>query len=308
MKKLLIILSILFIAAAGFTEGDVSKEDGKSEQIDLAYYENLIPLHEGKFPPGPNDWMMHHREAGQSIFQYIKSKPIRPDPMRKYIYIVLLGEFDDTYKEIVASTGKFMEAYFQLEVKFLDPLALSLIPDDARREHPFTKDKQILSTYVMEEVLMPRLPEDAFSLIAFTTSDLWPGEGWNFVFGQASIEDRVGVWSMYRNGNPHKNKEDYAVCLLRTIKTGTHEMGHMFSIPHCPHYECNMNGSNHRQESDRRPLWLCPVDLAKLSWNLTGDPQKRYEDLIRVSKEFLLNHEADFFKRSMDSHPQRTVR
>jgi len=303
MNKLITIVLILLMATAVFAEGDVSKEDGKSEQIDIAYYENLIPLHEVKLPPGPSDWMMHHREAGQSIFEYIESKPVRPDPMRKYIYVVLLGEFDDTYKEIVDSTGKFMEAYFQLEVKFSDPLDLSLIPDDAHRDHPVTKDKQILTNYVMEEVLIPRLPEDAFSLIAFTTSDLWPGEGWNFVFGQASIEDRVGVWSMYRNGNPHKSQKDYEICLLRTIKTGTHEVGHMFSIGHCPYYECNMNGSNHRQESDQRPLWLCPVDLAKLSWNLKSHPQNRYEDLIRVSEELRLNHEADFFKRSIHLDP-----
>ena len=38
------------------------------------------------------------------------------------------------------------------------------------------------------------LPKDAFAFVAFTSSDLWPGEGWNFVFGQASMEGRIGVW------------------------------------------------------------------------------------------------------------------
>ena len=47
--------------------------------------------------------------------------------------------------------------------------------------------KQILTTHVLGEVLKPRLPKDAAAYIAFTASDLWPGEGWNFVFGQATL-------------------------------------------------------------------------------------------------------------------------
>ena len=40
--------------------------------------------------------------------------------------------------------------------------------------------------------------------------------------------------------------------------TATHETGHMFSMLHCTAYECCMCGSNHREESDRRPVYLCP--------------------------------------------------
>ena len=39
-------------------------------------------------------------------------------------------------------------------------------------------------------------------MLAITAFDLWPGPGWNFVFGQASLTERVGVWSMARNGDP----------------------------------------------------------------------------------------------------------
>ena len=276
---------------------DTPRAEIPPEQIE--YLQERLLLHQLKTPPGPLDWMTHNHEPKQSIFQYIDSFPIRPDEHRKYIYIVLLGEFDKTYQKIIDSTAKFMQAYFQMEIKFLDPLDLSIIQDKAQRIHPLTKDKQILSTYVMEEILMPRLPEDAFSLIAFTTSDLWPGAGWNFVFGQASIDDRVGVWSIYRNGDPHQSNEDYQLSLLRTIKTGTHEVGHMFSMPHCPLFECSMNGSNHRQESDQRPLWLCPIDLGKLRWNIDFDPQKRYEDLMKVSAELGFTGAKDFYERSL---------
>lgn len=270
-----------------------------TEDVDLSAFERLIPLHEVKLPPGPYDWMAQHPEPDQGFYDYIKNNPVRPDGQRKYIYIVLLGEFDAARHDLIQDTARYIEAYFQLPVKWLEPLGLEVIPDSARRLHPQTRDKQILTSYVIEEVLLPRLPDDAVALTAFTSSDLWPGMGWNFVFGQASIDDRVGVWSIYRNGNPNL-KSERQICLLRTVKTGTHELGHMFSMHHCPYYECNMNGANHRKESDRRPLWLCPVCLSKITWNLQVDPAKRYKDLIKVSDELGLDKEREFFQQSLD--------
>jgi len=56
-------------------------------------------------------------------------------------------------------------------------------------------DRQVLAGYVLDSVLKPRLPGDAAACIAVTASDLWPGEGWNFVSGEASLQDRVAVKS-----------------------------------------------------------------------------------------------------------------
>ncbi|MCA9401967.1 MAG: hypothetical protein KC713_10085, partial [Candidatus Omnitrophica bacterium] len=199
-------------------------------------YISLLSLHQTKRPPGPYDWMAMHAEAGQGFEDFIKSHPLVPDETRKIIYITLLGDFDATQQSIIEQTARFIEVYFQQPVKFAEAIPLSNIPAHARRLHPQTKDPQILSSYVIEEVLIPTLPNDAFCYIAFTSSDLWPGEGWNFVFGQASIEDRVGVWSIYRNGDPKTSEEARKVCLMRTIKTGTHEIGHMFGLHHCIFY------------------------------------------------------------------------
>lgn len=43
----------------------------------------------------------------------------------------------------------------------------------------------------------------------------------------------------------------------------THEIGHMFGIKHCQWFNCVMQGSNHLEESDRRPLDFCPICLRK---------------------------------------------
>ena len=62
----------------------------------------------------------------------------------------------------------------------------------------------MLSTYVLDDVLLPDRPRDALAYLAVTARDLWPGDGWNFVFGEANLRARFGVLSIYRNGHPAK--------------------------------------------------------------------------------------------------------
>ncbi len=264
-----------------------------------APFQRLLPLHEKLGPPTPGDWLAEHKEPGQSYSQYLRDRPIRVDQRHRVIYIQPLGAFDPTQQKMLDQTAEFLRIYFQLPVKIRDRLSLDLIPASARREHPTWHVKQILSTYVLDEVLQPRLPADACAYIALTTSDLWPGRGWNFVFGQASLSERVGVWSIARNGDPHAGDSAFRQCLLRTIKTASHEIGHMFSMQHCTFYECNMCGSNHRQEGDRRPLWLCPHCLAKLCYATGADPVKRFKDLAAFSKREGLKSEREFYEKSL---------
>src|SRR5207302_2667502 len=115
-------------------------------------------------------------------------------------------------------------------------------------------------------------PDDALAYLALTASDLWPGEGWNFVFGQANLRQRLGVWSLYRNGDPGADAASYRRCLRRTLATATHEMGHVLTLKHCTAFSCLMNGSNHQEERDSRPLHPCPVCQHKLLWNLQAEP------------------------------------
>ncbi|HQO57140.1 MAG TPA: archaemetzincin [Candidatus Omnitrophota bacterium] len=259
----------------------------------------LFPVHRLKVAPGPYDWLAVHSEPGQDFSDYTASSPVLPDALRHVIYIVLIGDFDAERTRILEETAEFIRAYYTLPVKFLPAIGNDAVPAEARRVHPQTGDPQILTTYVIESLLKPLKPDDAFCLIGFASQDLWPGEGWNFVFGQASLPDRVGVWSIYRNGDPQESLEARKVCLLRTIKTGVHEIGHMFSMHHCIFFECNMNGSNHRMESDARPVWLCPVCLRKLMWGLNQNPVRWFEALMEVCGRLGLKEEEAFYSRSI---------
>jgi archaemetzincin len=258
--------------------------------------EKLRPLHEKMKPPQPGDWLTRHKEPGQTFFEYIANQPVVPRGERSVLYIQPLGEFTRRQRKIVMLAAEFMGIYFNLRVRMLADLPLSEIPARARRVHPMWGDKQILTGYVLAKVLKPRLPKDAAAYIALTSSDLWPGEGWNFVFGMASLHERVGVWSIYRFGDPDR---EYELCLLRTLKIATHETGHMFSIEHCTAYECNMCGCNSQGESDRRPLALCPEDVAKVWWGTEADPVERYTKLRDFCRRENLKAEAAFYEKSL---------
>ena len=56
---------------------------------------------------------------------------------------------------------------------------------------------------------------------------------------KAAPEQGVGIWSIYRNGDPEKSPEELKLCLMRTIQTAAHELGHvsMFMTKKKPHTE-----------------------------------------------------------------------
>ena len=265
----------------------------------LATIERLKPLHQKLGKPKPGDWLDRHDESGQTFRQYLQVRAVTPTGRRTVIYVQPLGEFTEKQRQIVELSAEYLGIYMNRPVKILADLPLSIIPDDARRTHPQWKVKQILTTYVLNDVLKPRLPDDAAAYIAFTAMDLWPGRGWNFVFGQASLRNRVGVWSINRNGDPSKDDAAFLLCLRRTLKTATHETGHMFSMRHCTAYKCNMCGSNHREESDRHPLYLCPECHAKVSWATAAAPVARYRRLAEFCQKYGLKAEHSYFKKAV---------
>uniref|UniRef100_F7FPH8 Archaemetzincin-2 n=1 Tax=Callithrix jacchus TaxID=9483 RepID=F7FPH8_CALJA len=155
--------------------------------------------------------------------------------------------------------------------------------------------------------LKKKKPEDAFCIVGITMIDLYPRDSWNFVFGQASLTDGVGIFSFARYGSDFyslrcegkvkklkkTSSSDYSifdnyyipeitsVLLLRSCKTLTHEIGHIFGLRHCQWLACLMQGSNHLEEADRRPLNLCPICLRKLQCAIGFSIVERYKALVQ---------------------------
>jgi len=264
-----------------------------------AMIETLRPLYQELDEPKPGEWLYDHEEKGQTFAQYVASDPLVPDEVHRTIYVQPLGAFSTEQRRVLLLTAEFLGLYFDLPVTTLPVLPLKDVAPAALRRHPDWGMRQLLTRYVLDDILLPALPEDAFSLIGITTMDLWPGKGWNFVFGQASLRNRVGVWSIYRFGDPDLRPLDFRRCLRRTIATASHELGHMFSMRHCTAYQCNMGGSNSMEESDRGPLALCPECLAKVCWATGADPVQRYQGLEAFTRQHGFTEAADFYQASL---------
>lgn len=280
--------------AAGF-EFKVSKKELKNDRL------KLVPLHQQLGKPKRDEWLAEHKEPGQTFDQYLSCDPIIPWGIRDTIYIQPIGGFSAEQQKVLDETVAFMKIFFDRDVIVQSAIPLEKVPAEARRVHPAWGDQQILSTYVLHSVLKPGLPENAAVGLAFTASDLWPGEGWNFVFGQASLRSRVGVWSIYRNGDPAVSDSAYQLCLRRTIKTAIHETSHMFTMWHCILYECGMCGSNHRTESDQRPIYFCPECDMKVCWATQQKPLERYQKLLNFCRDHGLEDEADLYAKSIEA-------
>lgn len=268
-----------------------------SENLYPDLEDRLRPLGEPLEPPRPGDWLAEHREKGQTFRQYLAANPVRRDRDLTTIYLCLIGNFDAAQQSIIDLTCEYLSLFFDCPVTVRYTVPISDIPAHAKRKHPEWGDRQLLSTYILDNLLLPDRPDDALAYLALTARDLWPGDGWNFVFGEAKLRDRVGVWSIYRNGHPAKGAKAFRLCLRRTMMIAAHETGHILTMQHCIAHRCLMNGVNHQEERDSRPLNPCPVCLRKLCWNLQVEP----EVYLRRLAEFCRAHgfeEAELLERA----------
>jgi archaemetzincin len=272
--------------------------DDRKENLYPDIEDRLRPLAEPLPEPEAGDWLAEHEEKGQTFREYQSADPVCRDRNLTTIYLCLLGEFAGPQERIIDLTQEYLGHFFDVSVVVRRRVPLADVPITARRVHPEWGDEQVLSTYVLHELLVPDRPDDALAYLALTASDLWPGKGWNFVFGQANLRQRVGVWSLYRNGDPSQGDEAFGLCLRRTLATATHEAAHVLTMKHCIAHQCLMNGSNHREESDSRPMHLCPVCLRKLMWNLQVDPIPYLERLGAFCGRHSLD-EAGWYARAV---------
>lgn len=246
------------------------------------YHPEDPTLFEKKRPPKPGEWLERFKEPGQSFLRYQSGKPIRPTPERNVIVMQPLGRFDREQSAFVGKMREVMAAFFGLPVEVRPPMPL---PKKGQREkHDGDRSwTQHYTRVLLDEVLGPRVPKNAVVYVGVTLEDLYPDPTWNFVFGQATLEERVGVYSLARFfpefwGRP-SSPESEAHAFAKSAQILVHETGHAFSLEHCTEYECVMNGSNSMEELDGQFGELCPVCLRKLAWSIGFEPKARYQKL-----------------------------
>ncbi len=285
------------------SDGDPAAAVGDTQDLPAELRRAFDPAGFARLPePGPSDWLANHPEPGQTYDQFVAGRFNRPDAKRRKIYLQPIGPFPAGRSPALAQLAACAAAFFQLPVErlpALDPEAGDL----TTRTNQMTGNQQVLATDVLTW-LKRELPDDAYCLLGVTMLDLYPEPSWNFVFGMASIRERVGVFSFARYhpgfATPAADRvlgpEQAQLMLRRSCKVLTHETGHMFGLLHCIHYECGMNGSNHLAESDARHIHLCPVCLRKLQHAVGFDVVGRYAALEAFYREAGLREEADWVR------------
>ena len=246
--------------------------------------------------PGDLDWLANFQEKGQTFAQFEQAQPRRPDAKRKKLYLQPLGAFPANTGVSVAELRRFTLAFFMMDVVVLPPLDISQSHITTRRSS-LTHKQQLLTGDVLK-LLYRRLPADAFAMLGITMTDLYPGPGWNYLFGQAAPRSAVGVYSFARyDPKFYGGAADPAsrqLLLRRSCKILAHEASHMFGIEHCIWFRCTMNGCNQIDELDGSPLHLCPADLRKLQWSIGFDVVERYRRLRDFYRQADLTDEAEW--------------
>lgn len=254
--------------------------------MDAAKEYNLIQdslgnLHSLLDQPKDGEWLVDHPETGQSFKEYIHLKPLGATADRTKMYLAILSEMDTNQMNIALKAREYLSLFYACEIEIITiPVDYSSIPKQYFRYNE-KEEIQVLTDFFLKKLLVENLPKDAFAMIGCTTYDIFPDPQWNYVFGQASLNNRVGVWSMRRLGNPTEYPETADKAMLRNLKISSHETGHMLSMKHCINYDCIMNGSAQIYETDNKPVYLCPECLGKVNYNRNFQLQERFKNLTK---------------------------
>jgi archaemetzincin len=251
--------------------------------------------------PRPGDWLAEHPEKGQTFDEFMQSDRNSPDAIHNVIYLQPIGQFRQEQSPSLNLLREYAAAYFMMNVDILPTIDIRSL-NLTMRLNPYSQNRQLLTGDILRN-LKRNLPSNAFCVLAITMEDLYPDPRWNFVFGQASLLDRVGVFSFARYDpvfyGESRGSRYQELMLRRSTKVLVHETAHMFSLAHCIYFKCVMNGSNHLQESDLRPLSLCPVCLRKLQFSIRFDVAARYHHLKQFYRNVGFAYEQDWATRRL---------
>lgn len=230
--------------------------------------------------PGPDDWLATNFEHGQTFDQFkVYANVLSAEKSKFYIQ-----PYDKKLSKHLLTTLKEYCTHFFPGVKFIirKPVDIGELGVDCREGQnglPQYNASQLLNN------MYKIAPLDRFAMIGVTSEDIYHLDEWNYVFGLANVINKTGIFSFARYAQEfYSLPADPELIMIRAIKVMSHEICHMFGLLHCIYYKCLMNGSNHIQETDSKPLHLCPVCLRKLHLCLQFNPVKRYEEIAEVCR------------------------
>jgi archaemetzincin len=162
------------------------------------------------------------------------------------ITLISFGYFRKDIPEKIAEDVK-NEFHFPVNIKE-GHLDLSEFYDSARRQYNGNSLLKLVDT---------NFSSGSFKTIGLFSVDLFIPI-LTYIFGQAMLNGRTGVASLYRLSNERYGMTmDEALLLDRFKKEVIHELGHTFGLVHCPIPTCVMRSSTYVEDIDQKSPNLC---------------------------------------------------
>ena len=188
------------------------------------------------------DWLSEHEERGQSLKSY-QRRSYRTEPHAYFTtcYMVPYGKFPPGCSPDLSALADIAAAFFGFPVVCTKPVRLREVSHGSRVGA--SGQTQLLLSDVYDHLRRVKLPRDAFARVAVTMTDLYPGEEWNFVYGQAVMTDGIGAYSFARFGpdevfmgegaapaHTELSAADKTLLLRRSAKVLLHETTHVLGM------------------------------------------------------------------------------
>lgn len=115
-------------------------------------------------------------------------------------------------------------------------------------------------------------PPDAFRTMGLLRVDLYIPI-LTYIFGQAGLNGRTGIASLYRLRNElYGLEEDGELLIERFSKVVVHELGHTFGLIHCTYPFCIMRSSTYVEDLDQKGIHFCPSCRSSLEAGIPSIP------------------------------------
>ncbi|HLY11407.1 MAG TPA: archaemetzincin [Planctomycetota bacterium] len=215
--------------------------------------------------PRRGEWRSVVRECDQSFEAYVRDCANRKSATRSRLILLPLGDLASRFGPTLSLLRDYGSIFFGLDAQLGDAQAITDAAQVPQRS-------QYNSSMILDD-LAERLDNQALITLAITDVDLF-SRGTRYVFGEGTLERRVGICSLARLATP-----DESLFRRRALRLMSHEAGHILSLSHCVRRRCLMQGANTLEESDHQPLQPCAEDLRKLHWNTGVDLCRRADGL-----------------------------
>jgi len=169
------------------------------------------------------------------------------------ITLVSFGYFGKDYlQKIAGAVGQEFSCPVITKESHLD---LSDYYDPARRQYNGNKLLKAVDSFASE---------DSMKTIGLFNVDLFIPI-LTYIFGQAILNGRTGIASLYRLSNERYGLgADEKLLFERFVKVVIHELGHAFGLIHCTTSNCIMRPGTYVEDIDQKSRSFCPTCRKKL--------------------------------------------